>query len=490
MTSDGMPNRMSAMNVNSGLVVALVVFGTLYCLTSLVNHYNFRTYALDLGLYTNALYDYVHFRWNDSTVFKEVAENLLADHFDLYLMILSPLSLVFGTYTLLVAQIGFILVGGLGIHYFFATKHSTWIPICACIYFYAFFGVFAAVSSDYHSNVVAASMIPWLFYSIRRKKIGLSFLIISVILIGKENMSLWLVFICGGLAVEYRKDNDLRNFLFLSSGLSMMYFIIVTSFVMPTLSAEGSYPHFHYSSLGNNHYDAVMHLVMHPLESLEVLFINHNNSPGGDYVKLELHMLLLFSGLPFLFLKPQYLFMLVPIYFQKLFHDHANVWGVGSQYSIEFAPILAVGVFEVISEIEGKKTMKVIAITAVLMTILCTIRTMDHTMVFTDKAQARFYQARHYRKEYDVAKIHALLSRIPKDVILSAQSPFLPHLALRDKVYQFPIIKDAKYVVYSKKEKSYPMTKSSFTTTTAELENSEDWKIEYRDEDLTILRRI
>ena len=72
------------------LIILVILFASLYSFISLVNHYNFRTYALDLGLYTNALYDYLHLQWNDSSVFKEINENLLADHFDLYLIIFSP----------------------------------------------------------------------------------------------------------------------------------------------------------------------------------------------------------------------------------------------------------------------------------------------------------------------------------------------------------------------------------------------------------------
>ncbi|MBD79048.1 MAG: hypothetical protein CL840_09030 [Crocinitomicaceae bacterium] len=101
------------------LYFTILVFGAIYCLISLTNHYNFRTSALDLGLYTNALYDYVHFQWNDSSVFKMYNENLLADHFDLYLILFSPLSLLFGTYTLLVVQIIALLIGGIGAYRFF-----------------------------------------------------------------------------------------------------------------------------------------------------------------------------------------------------------------------------------------------------------------------------------------------------------------------------------------------------------------------------------
>src|ERR1043166_26053 len=127
------------------LITTVFFFAIIYSLISLVNHYNFRTYALDLGLYTNALYDYINFQWNDSSVFKEHYENLLASHFDLYLIIFSPFSLLFGSYTLLLIQISFILIGGIGIYkYFSVFNPNSKIALFACIYFYLFFGIFSA----------------------------------------------------------------------------------------------------------------------------------------------------------------------------------------------------------------------------------------------------------------------------------------------------------------------------------------------------------
>ncbi len=124
---------------NKQLLIVIAFFAIVYSLISLVNHYCFRTYALDLGAYTNALYDYFHFQWNDSAVFKELGENLLADHFDLYLIIFSPFSLFFGSYTLLIVQIVFILLGGVGVHRYFLlsektnkycfTRHNIFLPV-------------------------------------------------------------------------------------------------------------------------------------------------------------------------------------------------------------------------------------------------------------------------------------------------------------------------------------------------------------------------
>ena len=82
---------------NITLASVFTLAGVLYCLISLVNHYLFKTYTLDLGLYTHAMYDYVHFRIDDCSMFKAVPHSILADHFDLYRMLLSPLVLVFGS---------------------------------------------------------------------------------------------------------------------------------------------------------------------------------------------------------------------------------------------------------------------------------------------------------------------------------------------------------------------------------------------------------
>jgi uncharacterized membrane protein len=471
------------------LVFIVIFFGILYSLISLINHYFFRTYALDLGAYTNALYDYLHLQWNDSTVFKEVGENLLADHFDLYLIFFSPLSLIFKTYTLLIVQIIFLLFGGAGVYFYFKTSENTSIATFATIYIYTFFGVFAAVSSDYHSNVVAAALIPWFFYLIRKKQLIGSSLLLLLILVSKENISLWSVFVCIGMAFEYRKNFYLRNYLLLAAVFSGIYFISMISVVMPAFSNKGYYPHFHYSFLGNNFSEAALHLIFHPLQSLKILFVNHNEHPHGDFVKAELHLLLIFSGLPLLVTKPQYLLMLLPIYFQKLFHDDYAMWGIGGQYTIEFSPIMAIGIFTAIADLKKIQLIKTASIIVLLSSIGATVRTMDNTIYFTNKPAIRFYKSSHYQRNYNVKKVHELLSKIPENAILSVQSPFLPHLSLRDNIYQFPIIKNAEYIIYSEMENSYPITNTEFIAIVTKLRQAKEWEVLYN-EDVIILKRI
>lgn len=475
---------------DKGFLIVALIFCIIYCLISLVNHYNFRTYALDLGAYTNALYDYIHLQWNDSTSFLAEAENLLADHFDIYLIIFSPLSLVFGSYTLLVVQIFFVIVGGYGVfRYFLDWQETRGLAIPASIFFFLFFGVFSAISYDYHSNVVAASLVPWFLFFVKKRRLRPAGILFLLIVISKENISLWLAFICLGLVFEYRNDKFLRNFNLSGFVISLFYFIAITSWVMPAFSNNNAYPHFHYSVLGDGPGEALLWLIRNPIEAIRILFINHTGEPLAEFVKAELHILLLISGLPFLLRKPQYLLMLVPIYFQKLYHDNYILWGIYAQYNIEFAPILAIGTFSVISLIKGKKLRKWVTVVLVLSVLVCTVRFMDNTVLFTNKSKVRLYKASHYSREYNVKEAHKVLSSLPADAVISAQSPFLPHLALRDNIYQFPIIKDAEYVLFSSYEEPYPLTHDGFEIRTRELAGSTDWEVYYKSDFLTVLKR-
>jgi uncharacterized membrane protein len=476
---------------SKSLIVTVCIFGLIYILISLINHYFFRTYALDLGLYTNAIFKYAHLQLADSSMFKVVNEYLLGDHFDLYLVLFSPLVFLFGTYALLIVQIIAILAGGIGVHQYFQLKAlpGKHIPVAATICFYAFFGVFSAVSHDYHSNVVAAMLIPWFFYFFYKRDYLVSAILIALVLIAKENMALWMLFICTGLAFEFRKDKKSLIYLSAYSAFSIVYFVIIIYFVMPGITVSGEYNGFAYSSLGQTPMEALKHLFLNPVESLKILFTNHTNQPNGDYVKLELHILVLLSGAYLLLIKPWYFVMLIPIYFQKMFHDNIQMWGVNDQYSIEFAPILIIGIFTGIAEFKNKKVELILAAIVFTGIIFSTIRVMDRTVVYTNKSKIRFYQASHYKRHYDVRPVHKQLNLLPARAKISALSPFVPHLALRNHIYQFPIVLDAEYIIYSEKEGKYPMDEEGFKLEMEKIMGSGEWEVHFKSEEVVVLKR-
>jgi uncharacterized membrane protein len=456
----------------------LLFFGVVYCIISIVNHALFRTYALDLGAYTNALYDYRNFQWNDSTAFLENPTNLLADHFDLYLILWAPLSFLFGTYTLLIVQISALLLGALGIFkYLNLITQNSFLSKAGGIFFLLFFGVFSAISFDYHSNVIAACVLPWFFIAVHQDKMFKAALIGLFICIGKENMSLWLFFVALGLLWEYRSDKFKRVPLLLISAFSVLYFLSITMVVMPAFSNGQAYVHFHYSALGTDFGSAIKYLLAHPFAAFETMIGNHTNEPLGEGVKAELFLLLCLSGLPILAFRPAYLLMLLPIFFQKLFHDNFHLWGVYAQYCIEFAPLMAVGIFIAIAKIKTATPQRIITSMVLVGSLVGTIKMMDRSAIFTNKSTIRFYQSAHYFRNYDVNTVHRQLAEMPANAIVSAQSPFLPHLSLRECIYQFPTIKDAEFIVLSRLEGPYPLNEEQFRKALESITLSKSWRI-------------
>lgn len=463
-------------------------FAVIYSLISLVNHYLFRTYALDLGLYSNALYDYSHFQWNDSTTFKPEPQNLMGDHFDFYLMLISPFVWIFGSYTLLIFQIVSVLSGGLGVYRYF--RDNRVLATLAMLFFYSFFGVFIALSYDFHNSVVVAMLVPWLFVFTKERKMKWAGFFIILLWLGKENAGLWIAFICFGLSLLNWKERRWRFFFIVSGVASLVYFIILMKFVMPALSPNGMYPHFDYACLGKTMPEVISHLIMHPVDSCQLMISNFTTDPMANNTKSDLIKYLLFSGMVLLLFRPAYLLMLVPVFFQKLFHDSPAIWGAGSHYCIEFTPIFAIGIFEVIDKLK-KESFKITAgAVIVVLAILMTNKRLSHPYFYAPNKNLNFLSKDHYKKEYDVNPVYKAFKLIPKDAIVSCQSNLVPHLANRDYCYMYPIVKNATYVILSKNDTAYPFSDSLFQIEIQNFQHSKDWvKLVDNEEVLLVKRR-
>ncbi len=443
-------------------------FATIAMLISLVNHYCFRSYYFDLGGYTNALYNYIHFN-SDKFLFTT------GDHFDFLLVLFSPLSLAFGTYTLPIVQIIALIWGGFGVKkYLLEGNENSILPLYGQAYFYLFYGVYTALAFDYHSNVVAAALVPHLLWALKVRKWGQVSLWFVLILIAKENMSLWLCFILMGYLIQcimqQKKDKQPIDkkyiaILALMISLAAVYFLAVTRIFMPYFLHGISYTDQLYSVLGNNLGEMIANVFTQPFHLMQALFINHNHAENGDYIKLELHLSLLISGSFILLLRPQYLLMLLPIFAQKLFHNRPEFWGIGYHYSIEFAPILAIAIFEGLEKWKKypfiASKIPVLSMLILAATGINTFRICDRTIVYINRPSIRFYQAAHFTQQsFNIADAYKIMAQIPDTAAVSAQSCFTPHLSLRKHCFEYPNIPShISYVmICGETQESYPLT--------------------------------
>ena len=432
------------------LVVVLVVAGIVYGLISLVNHYLFKTYALDLGLYTHFMYEYAHFRIPDLFMLDRSPALALSDHFDLYLAILSPLVYVFGTYTLLIVQIAAVLLGGWGIYKLISLyTDDAWLLVLATAGFLSSFGIIHTIAYDYHSNVLTTMMLPWLLYFFKRERYGLSSLFVVLFVIGKENMSLWLFFIVTGLMWDYRKDRKAMWHLLGYAVFSLLYFIVINMVVMPALGGNGG-GFARYAYLGNSYGEIAKRLLTHPIETLQIMATNTTGLPEKDGLKAEFYVCAMASGMLLTLLKPNYLWMLIPLIGQKMLASDPLFWGISLQYSVEFMPVLVISSLLVIIKLKNnilRLSLSVALLISILSTTFYTIG-VPKSKIFVD--QLCVYQGRHYRQEkIDAKYARQLIETIPDDAFVCAATMFVPHLALRPYIEDFASVRntESEYVL-------------------------------------------
>jgi uncharacterized membrane protein len=217
--------------------LVLLLFATVYALISIVNHVMFRTYGQDLGIYTHGIYMYSHFKMHWYTLGFEGEMYHLGNHFSPIMIFISPLYYLFGKFTLLIVQIGAILGGGFGM-YRFAQAYITHkkLPLLIMVQFFCMWAIYSALSFDFHTNVLAAMMVPWFAYYFHKGNLRNTILFFALILLTKENMALWLIFITGGLLVKKRFDNIAKTKYrlgFVLMGISAVYFVTVQNYIMP-----------------------------------------------------------------------------------------------------------------------------------------------------------------------------------------------------------------------------------------------------------------
>ena len=437
---------------HTNFVIGIIAFfGIIYSLISLINHSRFRTYALDLGLYNNQLYEYAHFRMSNYSILNFAYPGALSDHFDLLMPLYSPLYWIFGSYTLLIVQILAILFGGYGIFIYFKERtDKKFLPEIAMVHFFVLWGIYSALSFDFHENVVGTMFVPWLLHFFDKRHYKLSTLFFILILISKENMALWMAFIAIGLIVLNIKDKSKLKVASIYAILAFIYFLMVVNIIMPsigTISSQRSYAHFQYSALGNNIWEAIQTIFSKPLDVLKLLFINPDkHNPNGDGVKAELHWVVLFSGGYALLFRPQYLIMLIPIYAQKLCSDDLTRWSLNSQYSIEFVPILSIALFTLLMKIKTQQKTMILATNLTLLTAFTTYSKIEQRKGYYHPDNSMFYDKVHYDRNFSISKVNNALKLIPKDAIVCAQTVLVPHLSNREFIYVYPDINNADYI--------------------------------------------
>ena len=269
-----------------------------------------------------------------------------------------------------------------------------------------------------------------------------------------------------------------------------MYCIL--SIVMPALQGEENNLQFsRYSHIGNSASEIIFTFIRHPIDTLTIFFTNTTNPPFYNGIKAEFFTLWLVSGGVLLLLRPGYLLMCLPLFAVKMLSNDYGVWGINNQYSIEFIPLLSLATLSFISWI--KKFQFPLIVLLIITTSYFTFSSMNEEVRvskwYTPK-NTKFYDKIHYQADLDIKETQRLLATVPDIVPLSTSARLSPHLANRRKLYGFPIVKDAEYIVLDKTlGYTYPITEELFLETLANYKEDKDWLVLQESKDMIILKR-
>jgi uncharacterized membrane protein len=480
-------------NSSKSTVLIPSVFILIFIAIGVVNQYAIRTF-FDLGMINQALYQITHHQTPLFTLgIDGINMPFLATHFSPIIYLYLPLYWIFGPYTPTFIQISVILLAGIPIFKYaqIVFQNNLKKSNLILIHFYLLWGIYGALSFDFHNNVIGAMLVPWVFLFLKKKQFG--WLLISSILmiISMETFGIWLFFIIISYSLwQLKNKQSVDKKVFVIAIAALIYSILIIVWVMPLLQNStqnlqiGRYQH-----LGNSISEIILNLVKNPLIVLKSFYVNFNDGTIA-WNKLIFWVFLILSA-GFLVIKNPILTLLFipPLVFKLLSKDTA-FYGIYHQYSIEFIPLLSLIFIEGIHKIKSINHQKLLVSTLVL-TAICTFLMINFSLAEYDyKENSKFYSSKHFDPEIDVQQIQKDLKLIPEGVIVSASNCLSPHLYQRTFLYCFPVIKNAEYLAIIKNKRSpWPLTDEEHTQKIQELSNSGRFQILKEDEDLIILKK-
>jgi uncharacterized membrane protein len=479
--------------------IVFIVFGLIYFVITICNHYFFRTSCFDYGTYNFAFFDYAHFRISNSPVYYPNEHmSFLQDHVSFTLMIFVPFYWIFswltGTYTLLLIQNCFILFGAWAVYKLVELKtNNKLLPLLALVQYLALLGRWTAFIGDCNLAILASSMAPVFLLYFEKKKFLPAFLVLIFILLTREDMALWTAFMGIFLLLTHVKDKTSRIASSSVIILSVLYFIVVFILIIPLLETpEKKFSLFQYSLLGKNPYEALMFVLKHPLKVFTLLFVNTTSDPTYNGIKLDFYIYYFLCGGFLLLYNPKYLLLFIPLIAKKMLNDEPLRWSMEWYYSIEFVSILPIAVFLIISEIKKDKLKNIFVGIICFTTIAATIYEMDcsHRKIsWWGDGKYAFYKSKMYRADFNVKRVYKNLKKIPLDAKISASENLVPHLAFRSKIYCFPAVYNAEYLIVLLNSTTYPLYREQFDTEVKKYLFNNKWKVYLNDYPLLILKK-
>jgi uncharacterized membrane protein len=422
------PYRVPAVRPGRMVAAGVLTYAALFSFITVTRHRTFQTHALDLGYYVQVL-------WSLSQglgAYVSLPEmHAWGDHFSPTLYLLIPLFAVFpGPSFLLVAQSVLFGLGALPVYALARRRLESEGAAAGFALLYLVNPTLHGVNiRDFHPAALAIPLLLVAVDCFETNRIGWFLLAVLLTLGSREDAAIGVIGL--GLWIAVARRRWILGLGLVAASLALLFFDIRV--LMPYFRGA-PYPHlWRYTHLGGSLSEIILNMVLHPLRTLGFMLS----------VDKFLYVLALLAPLGFLpVLASLELLPALPALAHNLVSLDHVLFNYRSQYNAFALPFLllaAVSGYARLSprlSLMGRPIRGVTLGFAFLLGLALTSRTLNDLAVnrwrLTDQQQAAY----------------AVLGQVPPAASLSTHERFLPHLALRSKVFVFPSgLEKSEYVL-------------------------------------------
>ena len=401
------------------LLAGTLVAALVYAAYSILRHADLRS-SSDLALYDQAVWHYSRFEEPRTTVLLRLP-NVLGDHFDPILAALAPLYWLWSDVRmLLVAQALLVAAAAVPVFLYCLPRVGRPGAYALAVAYLLFWGVHSAVGFDFHNIAFAPLLIAALVVAADRERWPAFFLLLSPLLLVKEDLSVFVVFLGLYLLARRRWRQGAATV-----AIGLAWYGLVTRVLMPWAGAGAEYVHWSYDALGTGLGDALLNMARDPLLPVEVFY-----GDGGPR-KLATIALLLVPFLGLVLLSPLAI-LTVPLLAERMLSSNPNLWGTGFHYSLMIAPILVMGAADGLRNLArlagfDPRRVALAGAAAVIALNVAASAALSPLVALLDAGL--YARSRAERASYDA------MALIPPDASVAALNIFTPHLSHRDDLY-------------------------------------------------------
>ncbi|GIW08474.1 MAG: hypothetical protein KatS3mg060_3279 [Dehalococcoidia bacterium] len=445
-------------------------FLAVFTALSVARHDALRSNAYDLAIFDQAIYNTAVGRpYAVSIKIDDLANPiLLGDHFSPAVALLAPLTWLWNDVrALLIAQTLLLAAGAIPVFRVarWAAKSALLPPALVTGYLLSP-TLQHTVLYDFHEVALA---VPALAFAgealVRRWRLALVLWLGAALLCKEE-----IAFVAAGFGATLlisgllaaRRQHEARLDIALGTAILMgalAWAALVIGVLIPWFEGSGAYTYVNrYEDLGGSPGEVVRTALTRPDIVLGLLL---------QSVKLEF-VLSFFAPFAFLpLLVPELLVLTLPTFGYLLLSSYPAQYSLGRQYGVVIVPLVAIAAAMGVVRLDRWRGGRGAVLPALALAIAAAA--VATYLQFGPGPGGGWYDPERYHRTPRTAVAAQMFARIPPEASVAAQENLAPHLSRRERLYLFPALHGAEYVILDNEGGTFPIDRPTWDREVSEL---------------------